>query len=122
MRDRRSSKVAGLGIVGVSLILTAAPTAFAADPAGGFSYGTVGSPNAAVTIQNPTLGQCSATKGIASSGENKTDMAAQVFKDGDCKQLAATIEPGQSDNMVTFASVKFADQGPVPAQGTPAKP
>ena len=52
----------------------------------------------------------------------KTHMAAQVFKDSDCKQLAATIEPGQSDKMVSFASVKFTDQGPIPAPGAPVKP
>jgi hypothetical protein len=116
MRDRRSIKVAGPAIV-AGLILTA-PPASAADATGAFSYGTGNSPQA--TIDNPALGRCYATKGTASSGINKTDVVAQIFKDSDCKQLAATIAPGQSEQMVTFASVKF--QNPVPAPAIPGKP
>jgi hypothetical protein len=122
MRDRRSIKVAGLGTLSAGLILTAAPTVFAANVTGGFSYAVADSPNAAVTIQNPALDRCYATQGNAADAHNRTDIAAQVFKDSDCKELAATIPPGRSDNMITFASVKFADQGPVPPPGTPAKP
>ena len=119
MRELRTIKMAGLGIVGASLLLTAAPTAFAADVAGGFSYGTANSTGGKVTIKNPVLDRCYPTKGAA-SGINETNLPAQVFRNSDCTELATTLAPGQSDNMITFASVKFTDQGPMPAAPVPA--
>jgi hypothetical protein len=75
-----------------------------------------------MSIGNPTPVRCYATQGVASGGVNRTDLVAHIFKDGDCGQLAAIIAPGQSVTMVSFASVKFTDQRPVPAPGTPTKP
>lgn len=108
MNNHRSTRIAGLGIVLAGLVVAAAPAASAAKGTGVFSYTVSGSPKAAVTIQSPTQGRCYATKGIASAGVNKTDMAAKVFKDSDCKQIVATIAPGKSDPTVTFASVRFS--------------
>jgi hypothetical protein len=100
MADRRSIKAAGLAIVGVAL-LAAVPAALAN------VYATGESPNAAVTLQDPTPGRCYPISGTADKGVNDTDIAAQVFKDTDCKQLEATLAPGQSNRTVDFASVKF---------------
>jgi hypothetical protein len=99
VRDRRSIKVVGLAIAAAGL-LAAVPAAL------GNVYGGE-PPNAAVTLQNPILGRCYPTSRTADKGVNDTDITAQVFKDSDCKQLEATLAPGQSDRTLSFASVKF---------------
>jgi hypothetical protein len=125
MRISRSIRATGVGVgivaVGLFLAGVTGGSASAANVTGGFSYGTADSPSGAATIKNPTLERCYPTKDAA-DGVNETNLAAQVFKDGDCKDLAATLRPGESNDAVTFASVKFTDHAPNAAVGTPIKP
>jgi hypothetical protein len=126
MRNLRSVKALGLATVGTTLLLTAVPTAFAANLTGTFSYGTSQSSAGKVTIKNPTLDRCYPTKGAASA-VNDTVSVARLFKDSDCKELTVALTPGRSDNKITFASVEFptnaaAPGTTAPAAGTPTKP
>jgi hypothetical protein len=78
-------------VLATDVMIVAAPSRAAEKAAGSFAYTMTSS--TALSIDEPTLGQCYPTTGTAHTAINRTTARAELFTDGKCQKQLQSVAP-----------------------------